>query len=143
MQSFSLSSRKALSPKNLPKLSHGKGSKIFREASADMNCFVQTSPNNLFIELERKLLEQQKEIVNRESEVKKVISKFESIAVAHKDQKNKYSKILTKYIKVKSELTTLKEQNEKLSELLTSTPNHINQNFEEKISQLKQELEKK
>lgn len=143
MHSLSLSSRKTLSPKNLPKLGHGRVGKLFREASADLGFTSPTSPNLLFLELERKLQEQQREITSRDSEVKKVISKFETIAEAHKDQKDKYSKILGKYLDCKRQLELVKEENEKLGERMGMSKNNKKETKKGKVKELKEELEKR
>ena len=92
----------------------------------------------MFQELERKLLEQQKEILSRDTAVKKVIYNFENIIEAHNDQKLKNAELKEKYLKAKKELASLKEENNNLSELLAKGPENLIKNVEDR---LKEQLE--
>lgn len=134
MQSL-IKNNKSLSPRSLPKLNYLKPGKIIKETSPELGIYSNNTSNYLFQELERKLLEQQKEILNRDTAVKKVIYNFENIIEAHNDQKVKNAELKAKYLKVKKELASLKEENMNLNDLLTKGPENIIKEVEERLKE--------
>lgn len=130
---ITIKNNKSLSPRSLPKLSYLRSSKPLKETSPELGIYSNNTSGYLFQELERKLLEQQKEILNRDTAVKKVIYNFEHIIEAHNDQRAKNSELKGKYLKLKKELAALKEENLNLTETLAKGPENMMKDVEEKL----------
>lgn len=124
---------KSLSPRSLPKLSSFRPGKVIKETSPELGIFNNSSSNNIFQELEKKLIEQQKEIMSRDTAVKKVIYNFESILEAHSSQKAKTQEIKSKYLKLKKEFSSLKEANLRLNDIIMKGPDSIHQEQEDSL----------
>lgn len=130
---ITIKNNKSLSPRSLPKLNYLKSTKAPKETSPELGIYSSNTSGYLFQELERKLLEQQKEILNRDTAVKKVIYNFEHIIEAHNDQKAKNTELKGKYIKLKKELAALKEENSNLNEALAKGPETMMKDVENRL----------
>jgi hypothetical protein len=124
---------KSLSPRSLPKLSSFRPGKVIKETSPELGVFPTSSTTSIFQEIEKKLLEQQKEIKNRDTAVKKVIYNFENIIEAHSNQKAKTLEYKAKYLKLKKEFSSLKEANTRLNEIIMRGPESMQKEVEEKL----------
>lgn len=118
------------SQRYLPSLKLPISPKALKHNSSELCLSATINSSPLILDLERRLLEQRKELMNRDLAVKKIIFNFEAILDAHNVEKNKNVKIQEKYLERQKEVIELKKINSQLSELISPGLQKVDQ-FEE------------
>jgi uncharacterized coiled-coil protein SlyX len=135
------SSAQSLSPRILPKLTVSPTSKSYRVLAKEFSDSRFSNQNTLIKELERRLVEQWKELKNRDFALRKVKFNFEAIVEAHNSEKNKNEEIRNKYMQRQSEIDKLQKMNLRLNELMQAEGHAEKKAQEEKFGKELKELE--